>query len=118
MPKQDYNITGDTNKMKSLAKKMADHGTGTDEVFDVDWLPASRNRTLTKERTLIVLEMIYQKAIQGKGSLGAGIAYLDRILGRPKEKVTLDGEASVAAKLSDDELIERINKIIKQAQKG
>lgn len=104
--------------MKALAAKIAEHGTQEDEVLDAEWLPASRHRTLTKERVIIVLEMLYQKAVADKGSVTAGIAYLDRILGKPKENLTLDGEANIFAKISDEELVERINNIVKRTTKG
>ena len=99
---------------KQLKAKIAEHGTEVVTEEDLSWYGG---RSLTQSRTLIVLEMLYQKAVH-EGDKGAAQQFLDRTLGKPKESLNLTDESGVFGKLSDDELAERITTIIKSAQKA
>jgi len=98
--------SGDTNKYRALMQKIADHGVQEIEV-------AISGRTVTASRVLIMLELLFNKAIDER-SLGAAQQYLDRILGKPKESLTLDNGSDIG-KISDSELIERLITTIKKA---
>lgn len=101
---------GESAKLKSVIKKIADHGAEVVELIEVDW---AEGRNIKNERVLIILEMLYQKAINGDGSMGAAVHYMDRILGKPKESLLLDNGDDTLQRLSDDQLVSRIAGIIK-----
>jgi len=100
-----------TATYKALMQKIAEHGWT--EVEEID-LPFTHGRTIKRERTLIVLEMIYRKALEG--NLQAAEYYLDRMLGRPKESLNLTNGADLIGEKSDQELISEIAGIIKSVR--
>lgn len=110
-----YAKTGDSNRWKDLLKKIGEHGSQ-----EVEYIREDKNasaRTMTASRVLNVLEMLYNKAIDDS-SLGAAQQYLDRILGKPKESLSIANDNDLIGNLSDQELIERVANILKTAGKG
>jgi len=102
--------TGDKKRYKEVLKQIGEHGVTQDEILEAGW---AQGRRIKAERVMIVLEMIYQKAVQENGSLAAAEVYLDRILGKPKESLNLEADG-VLNNYSDDELISRIVAVVKR----
>ena len=100
--------------LKTLRETIAEHGREVVTENDLSW-DTSEDRCIKAERVLIVLEMVYQKAVTEK-SLGAAGQYLDRILGRPKENLSLDNAGSPFNSLSDSDLLSRVVDIINGAR--
>lgn len=98
---------------KKLIEKIAGHGTQVVSELELPWHPGE----IRQERVLIVLEMLYNKAVNDK-NYSAAREYLDRILGRAKESLTLTNGSDLISKISDEELAEKITAIIKSTQKG
>jgi len=105
---------GESATFKKLLKKIAEHGAQEDEV--IAQTPTGEV-VIKNSRILIVLELMYNKFVQS-GTLKAGEIYLDRMLGKPKESLNLTNGSDLIGKLSDDELTERISKIIKAQREG
>lgn len=102
--------TGESAKLKNVIRKIADHGAEVVEILEVPW---AKGETIKRERVLIILEMLFQKATKEDGSMGAAVHYMDRILGKPKESLLLDNGDDTLQRLSDDQLVSRIAGIIK-----
>ena len=60
---------GETNKYKDIMDKIAGHGSEEVEVDDPKW--NTKQQVIKRERILIVLEMLFQKATSGDGNIGA-----------------------------------------------
>jgi len=99
---------------KKLIEKIAAHGTEVVEELELEW---HEGKALRGERVLIVLEMLYYKAVQDR-NYSAAREYLDRILGRPKESLNLTNGSDLISKISDEELAAKITAIIESTQKG
>ena len=102
----------DSEVYKDILQSIADHGAEVVEVVNPSYASTS---IFHKERILIVLEMLYQQAAEG-GSLGAAQQYLDRLLGRAKESLTLTNGSELISKVSDEELESRVLKIFEAAR--
>ena len=99
---------------KKLLDKIAEHGSTEVEELDLSW---AGERAIVGERVLIVLEMLYYKAVIDR-NYSAAKEYLDRMLGKSKESLTLTNGSDLISKISDEELAEKITAIIKSTQKG
>jgi len=99
----------------AIRKQIAAHGT--QEVEELITLPDGQQKSVTGTRTLLVLEMLYRKAVQEK-NMNAAQQYLDRILGRPKESLSISDDSEGIGKLTDDQLIEKIATVIKATGKA
>jgi len=99
--------TGDSSRYKQLQQKIAEHGTQEVEIIVGD-------RTVKSSRVLVVLEILFDKATDEQ-SLGAAQQYLDRILGKPKESLTLNDGDNIG-KISDSELINRLIATLEKAR--
>ena len=106
------NISTQKQALRTLRDKISGHGQAEVQENDLQWMPEQAERTIRAERVLIVLEMLYRRAIDGKGNITAGREYLDRILGKPKENLSLDNAGSPFQSLSDTEIITRVVGII------
>ena len=104
----------DSEVYKDILQSIADHGAEVVEVINPSYASTS---IFHKERILIVLEMLYQQAAEG-GSLGAAQQYLDRLLGRAKESLTLTNGSDLISKLSDEELTDKVTRIIAATGEG
>jgi len=98
----------------AIRKQIAKHGT--DEVELIVDLPDGQQKSVVGTRTLLVLEMLYRKATEEK-NMHAAQQYLDRILGKPKESLSINDEGEGIGKLSDDQLIEKIVTVVKATRK-
>ena len=107
-------IKAGSETYKDIMQAIAEHGSEVVEVVSPSYLDG---KTIKKERVLIVLEMLFQKASQS-GNLGAAQQYLDRMLGRPKESLNLTNGSDLISKLSDEELTDKITSIIETAREG
>jgi hypothetical protein len=107
-------MAGQRETYKILVDKIAAHGT---EQVDLEFASWTKERIIGRERVLIVLEMLYQKAT-AENNLGAAKEYLDRMLGRSKESLTLTNGSDLISKLSDEELTDKITRIIKATREG
>jgi len=67
---------------------------------------------IKKERTLILLEMLFHKG--SAGNVPAAKEYLDRVLGRPKESLNLQNDGGSFNSMSDAELVSRISQLVKE----
>lgn len=99
---------------KKLVEKIAEHGSTEVEEVDLSW---AEGRVITSSRVLIVLEMLYTKAVKDK-NYSAAREYLDRMLGKSKESLTLTNGSDLISKISDEELTTKIAAIIKSTPKG
>lgn len=114
--KGNYIKTGDANRYKDLLKKIGEHGAKeVEEILELE--TGQAQRTMKAERVLIILEMLYNKAVRGN-NIAAAQLYLDRILGKPKESLNLTNSGDLIGKISDGELIDKITAIIKATRKG
>jgi len=102
--------TNQKDDVKDIRRKIAEHGLQEVEVL-MD-LPDGQTRSVTASRILIVLEILFDKAEKGR-NLGAAREYLDRMLGKPKESLSITDESEGIGKLTDDQLIEKILTISK-----
>ncbi len=98
---------------KDVLQRIADHGVEVVEIVDPLW--SKDKNPIMKERLLIVLEMLFQKAAD-TGNLGAAQQYLDRLLGKPKESLKLTNGSDLISKISDEELESRVLKIFEAAR--
>lgn len=103
----------DSEVYKDIMQSIADHGAEKVDVMNPSYCSTS---IIHKERILIVLEMLYQQAAEG-GSLGAAQQYLDRLLGRAKESLTLTNGSDLISKISNEELESRVLEIFETARK-
>ncbi len=103
-----------TENYKKLFDKIAGHGSQEVEEIDLGW---TEERTITGERIIIVLEMLYYKAVKDR-NYSAAKEYLDRMLGRAKESLTLTNGSDLISKLSDEELAAKVTAILESRQKG
>jgi hypothetical protein len=103
-----------TENYKELFDKIAQHGSEVVEEVEVGW---TKGRIITGERVLIVLEMLYQRAVHDK-NYSAAKEYLDRMLGKAKESLTLTNGSDLISKLSDEELTDKITQIVKATREG
>ena len=99
---------------EKLIETIHSHGTEIVEEIDLGW---TVEQVIKKERVVIVLEMLYTKAVKEK-SIGAAQQYLDRQLGKPKESLNVTDDGGTLGKLTDDELIKRIATILKATGKA
>ncbi len=99
---------------KKLLDKIAEHGSKEVEELDLSWC---EGRVLSGSRILIVLEMLYHKAVQDK-NYSAAREYLDRMLGKSKESLTLTNGSDLISKISDEELAAKVAAIIKSTKEG
>ena len=97
--------TNQKDDVRNIRKKIAEHGL--QEVEIMKDLPNGQQQSVTASRILIVLEILFDKA-KKDGNLGAAREYLDRMLGKPKESLSITDETEGIGKLSDDQLIEKI----------
>lgn len=100
--------------LKDLRKQIAKHGT---QEIEVIMELNGETQTVKKTRVLLVLELLFDIAIHDR-SLGAAQQYLDRMLGKPKESLSISDDGEGIGKLSDDQLIEKITTIIEATRKG
>jgi len=98
---------------KKLIEKIAGHGTEVVEELDLPW----HEGAIRQERVLIVLEMLYNKAVNDK-NYSASREYLDRILGRSKESLTLTNGSDLISKLSNEELTAKVTAILNSHKEG
>ena len=101
------NPGSNTETYKAILKKIAEHGSTVIEEPEVE----IHGHAMRAERILIALEVVYQKGVKDK-NLGALMYYLDRLLGKPKESLNLTNGADLIGKLTDQQLIERIDGLI------
>ena len=102
-----------TENYKQLFEKIADHGAQEVEEIDLGW---TLERTITGSRVLIVLEMLYYKAVKDR-NYSAAKEYLDRMLGKAKESLTLTNGSDLISKISDEELATKVTAILESRQK-
>ena len=99
---------------KKLLDKIAEHGSTEVEELDLSW---AKGRSIVASRILIVLEMLYYKAVEDK-NYSAAREYLDRMLGKSKESLTLTNGSDLISKISDEELARKVAAIIKYTKEG
>jgi len=102
--------TNQKDDVKDIRRKIAEHGLQEVE-FLMD-LPDGNARAIRASRILIALEILFDKLSTDR-SLGAAREYLDRMLGKPKESLSITDETEGIGKLTDDQLIEKILTISK-----
>ena len=102
--------TNQKDDVKDVRKKIAEHGL--EEVEHIVDLPNGQTQTVTASRILIALEILYRKMVQSD-NLGAAQQYLDRMLGKPKESLSITDDSEGIGKLTDDQLIKKILSISK-----
>ena len=100
---------------KDILQRIADHGVEVVEIIEPSW--STDKHPIRKERLLIVLEMLFQKAAE-TGNLGAAQQYLDRLLGKPKESLKLTNGSDAISKLSNEELTDKITRIVEATREG
>lgn len=100
---------GQDSDLKDIRKKIAEHGLEEIEVLLED--QQGQQRSVKSSRLLILMEVLFHKAIQDK-NLGAIEHYMDRILGKPKESLSLTDESEGFGKLSDKQLLQRLGEIM------
>lgn len=105
----------ETAKYKALMTQIAEHGAQVVEILEPDW---NKGQTINRERVLILLEMMFQKAVDGDGSLSAAMAYLDRAIGKPKDNMTIDVGNDTVQQLTDDQLIDKISQILAKSRQA
>jgi hypothetical protein len=109
-------VREESDEYKDVLQAIADHGSEVVEVLEPQWSKHEK-KTIKKERILIVLEMFFQKAVY-EGNISAGQQYLDRLLGKPKESLKLTNGSDAISKLSDEELTDKITRIIAATGEG
>lgn len=100
---------GQDSDLKDIRKKIAEHGLEEIEVILDDQL--GQQRSVKSARLLILMELLFQKAVQEK-NLGSIEHYMDRILGKPKESLSLTDESEGLGRLSDKQLLQRLGEIM------
>ena len=104
--------------VRAIRKKIAQHGL--DEVEVLIDLPSGKQEAITASRILIALEVLFEKMVKDR-NLAAAQQYLDRMLGKPKESLSITDEGEGIGKLSDKQLIEKIiavSKAVREAGAG
>lgn len=104
-----------TDDYKDVLQRIADHGVEVVEILNPSW--STDKHPIRKERLLIILEMLFQKAAE-TGNLGAAQQYLDRLLGKPKESLKLTNGSDAVSKLSDEELTDLVTRIVTATGEG
>lgn len=95
--------------LESLRDKIANHGR---EIVDEEPAWSQGGRTVRNERVLVVLELLYRQAVDNK-NITAGREYLDRILGKPKENLSLDNAGNPFQSYTDSDILSRVVDIVK-----
>ena len=109
---------GQNEDIRDIRKKIAQHGL--QEVEAIIDLPNGQQRSVKAARILIALEILFDK-LSNDRNLGAAREYLDRMLGKPKESLSVTNDSEGIGKLTDDQLIEKvlaISKAIREAGAG
>lgn len=102
--------TNQKDDVRDIRKKIAEHGL--EEIEYIKDLPNGQQQTITASRILIALEILFDKTSKDR-NLGAAREYLDRMLGKPKESLSITDDSEGIGKLTDDQLIEKILTISK-----
>lgn len=106
---------GQSDEYRDIRRKIAEHGM--EEVETIIDLPGGQQKTIVASRILIALEMLFGK-LSNEKNLAAAQQYLDRMLGKPKESLSISDDSEGIGKLTDDQLIEKIAAAVKQAAKA